>query len=121
MSSTMSMNRAGSRSITRLLAALLLAAFTFVLTGCDGVEGTYVAEGGSGGESAKMTLELTSGGACTMTMSSGGMSLPSVSGTYTVSGDTVTTTLAGDKDVFTRKGNTLTASFMGETLEFKKQ
>lgn len=121
MSSKLSVNRAGSRPITRLLAALMLAAAIFVLTGCGGVEGTYVAQQGSGDEAGKLTLELKSGGACTMTMSSGGMSLPAVSGTYTVRGDFITTTLAGDKDVFTRKGDTLTASFMGEALEFKKQ
>jgi len=118
-----SMVRVWVRTWVRIGAMLMLVAAVLTLPGCGGVEGTYVAEeklpdGGTG----KITLELKGGGVAVATISApGGMSLPSVTGTYTVEGGKVITVLDNDRDEWTMNGDTLTSNLFGEKVTLTKQ
>jgi len=106
-----------------LAAVMLLAAV--VLTGCGGVAGTYEQkEALPGGESMTMTLELRKDKTASMTIGGGPEGLGGsmkMDGTYTVDGDKVNVTIAGETKVFTLKDGALTATEGGETISLTKK
>ena len=116
------------RLMKRIFIVIAMCALVFALYGCSGggggVTGKYVSDqkDPDGKSNGKLMLELKSGGVAVATITGpDGQSLPSVTGTYIVEGNTVTTTLDNDKDVYTYKDGTLTTQAFGETMVFKKQ
>jgi hypothetical protein len=107
--------------MSRSLGTLIAIGLSLFLVGCgDDVTGTYSSDMGGMGS---MTVELKSGGKATVSMAGGGQT-EKKDGTYTVSGDTVTIMIPGQKDAatFTKQKDGSLAAQGGMTgLTLKKK
>lgn len=119
-SSSMSSRRPLVQRFRRAFALPALLAAMLILPGCGNVKGTYTATDPDGG-GGKMTMELKDDNVVTMAITGPeGMNLTQ-SGTYTVEGDKIIVTVNGNREELTIKGSTITADFLGEKVELKKQ